>query len=548
MKKKIFLLIFFTLVSFILYSCDRQTTSATTIVTSTNLTTISSTNNTTLPSSNPTTFTSEPQLTTTVGSPRIRNLAITPGANAGSISVYIAALSSSSQIYYIVTEYEATTPTTLEVVSGINYQDVTVIVAGSATYQVYTLINDFDEAKTYMVHIVLEEKGVYTDVISRRTTTKNQFEAGTFGNGTDIDPFQIHSYWQLELIATDQYGYTAEAYYIMTEDIDLADGGYGPDGKSWVPIGKQNGLNRKFSGRFDGDGHTISNLFIESTTGTEKWGLFQETAVDSTITNLHLNNVSVKVNGFRIAALVGYSKGNISNIAVTNAIIEQTAGEGQVGAVVGAFYDTGSMYQVYSDAQVIATGRRVGGLIGAATTNAGFDTVRISDVAFTGSVSGTEATSRQFGGILGAGTGVLLSNAYSSAQVSGVRQIGGVIGYVEGSGTVTSIIKDCIYNGSGVLANALDEYTTIGIGLILGDASITKGPFEVINCFSSTASTITTTGNPSSRQTDGTSSAPEDFGLLIFYETSLPTWNLSYVWILNSQNVPSLRLASLQGE
>jgi hypothetical protein len=474
--------------------------------------------------------------------PRISNLAIQSGSTAGSITIYVSALTSDTTIRYIITDHEAQIPTPTEVLEAVDYRDNEVLAAGYADLRVFSTLTGFEESVRYMIHVVLERDGLFSEVISRRVLTKNQFEAGTYGTGTYEDPFQIHSAWQLELIATDEYGYTADAHYLMVADIDLAEAGYGQGGKSWVPIGKQNGMNRKFSGVFDGGGHTISNLWIDADAGTEKWGLFQETAVDSLITNIHLTGVTIKVNGFRIAALVGYSKGFVSNVSVTDAIIEQTAGEGQVGAIVGAFYDTGSLYKAYSDATVIATGRRVGGLVGAATTNAGFDAVWIADVAFTGSVTGIEVTSRQLGGILGAGTGAQVSRAYVNATIDGVRQIGGVVGYMEGSGLVTGTIRDCVYDGNGINANGSDLNSTIGIGLILGDASITKGPFEVLNCYSNDSASITTVGSPSSRQTDGIRVPSESFSQVTFFGDHLLSWSFVNIWIMSQDDRPDIRL------
>jgi hypothetical protein len=393
-----------------------------------------------------------------------------------------------------------------------------------------------------MVHIVLEENGVLSAVVSRKVLTKNQFEAGLFGSGTEEDPFQISSVWQLELIGTNEYGYTMEAHYIMTSDIDLKDGGYERDVKSWVPIGKQNGLNRKFSGVFDGDGYTIYNLYIESTAGTEKWGLFQETNIDSVVKNIHLDGVYVKVSGFRIAGLIGYAKGFVYNVSVTNAHIEQTAGEGQVGSIIGAFYDTGTLFRAESDATVIAVGRRVGGLVGAATTNNGFDTVRIYDSKFTGSVTGNDVTARQYGGILGAGTGVIVERVFSNATVSGVRQVGGIVGYVEGLGTITAIIRDAVYAGTLVNASGSDGSTTIAIGLILGDASITKGPFEVINTYANSDAIYTLVEANSSRHHHGTPISETSLMSIDFYQQQLGTWNFTNIWNISETEFPSVRL------
>ena len=460
---------------------------------------------------------------------RYENLAIRPGTEKGSIAIAVSALKEDATIYYLITDYDALSPTADQVKAGQSYEGVTVHRFGQAIRRLLVEVTGLGEEVTYMVHTVIHDGKTFSDVQSRRVLTKNEFQAGLFGAGTEEDPFQINAVWQLELIGTDEYGYGVNNHYILTSDIDLADGGYGPEGKSWVPIGKQNGMNRKFGGVFDGNGHTIYNLHIDVDTGTEKWGLFQETNFDSVIKDVHLENVYVRASGFRIAGLVGYAKGSIYNVSVMNAHIEQISGEGQVGAIVGAFYDTGTLFRATSDAQIIATGRRVGGLVGAATTNSGYDAVRIFDVSFTGSLEGTDVTSRQYGGILGAGTAVILTRAHSSASISAVRQVGGIVGYIEGISTVTAIISDTLYTGTALTANGIDGNTTVGIARILGDASITKGPYEVHNSYANEATVIQTVGNNASRRAEGTSF---DVSTLneAFFSNNLSDFNFSSVW------------------
>ena len=78
----------------------------------------------------------------------------------------------------------------------------------------------------------------------------------------------------------------------LASNIDLA-------GKSWTPIGN---WDVPFAGTFDGNGYTISNLYINDATG-EGLGFFG-VAANATIQNVNLHNV--KVNGYSmVAGLVG---------------------------------------------------------------------------------------------------------------------------------------------------------------------------------------------------------------------------------------------------
>ncbi len=473
--------------------------------------------------------------------PRYENVALKAGNAEGSIQLSVSSPSQQATIYYLITEQDALHPTADEVKAGVNYRSQEVLRAGSATNRLFITLTGFESETTYLVHTVLFENDLFSEVLSRKVRTKNAFEAGLFGSGTEEDPFQIDSVFQLELIGTDEYGYTMDAHYIQTKDIDLTEGGYGEFGKSWVPIGKQNGMNRKFSGVYDGNGYTISNLYIVNNSGTEKWGLFQETNFDSIVRNVHLENVYVKVSGFRIAGLIGYAKGFVYNVSVKNAHVEQTAGEGQVALIIGAFYDTGTLFRAEAEGNVIATGRRVGGVVGAATTNSGYDAVRITDVSFQGSITGFDATARQYGGILGAGTGTIVARTFVDATIVAVRQVGGIVGYMEGMGSITGSVSDSIYAGQSIEANGLDGNATVGIGKILGDASITKGPYEVINSFSNQDAVILTVGNNSSRHSHGNQVAITEFMLQTFYQNFLSAWNMSNTWLLVENQYPKLR-------
>lgn len=68
------------------------------------------------------------------------------------------------------------------------------------------------------------------------------------GDGTESDPYVIMTPTQLDEVRNDLH-----AYYVLGADIDLS--GYA----SWDPIGA---FKEPFTGTFDGDGHTISNLKV----------------------------------------------------------------------------------------------------------------------------------------------------------------------------------------------------------------------------------------------------------------------------------------------
>lgn len=70
------------------------------------------------------------------------------------------------------------------------------------------------------------------------------------GDGTEASPYEIENGEQLAWLAqTVNAGKgSTRLYAVLTEDIDLGDG-------AWTPIGAD---SHEFTGRFDGQGHTVS--------------------------------------------------------------------------------------------------------------------------------------------------------------------------------------------------------------------------------------------------------------------------------------------------
>ena len=137
--------------------------------------------------------------------------------------------------------------------------------------------------------------------------------AGSFagGSGTEADPFQIETIQQLALLAdVINRSYDFEHYdedelyryghYVLTADISLNDTAdfdtwqnTAPE-YAWESIGCKDaqGLMHEFRGVFDGQGHTISGLYLPGDVHTEGGGLFGK--VDkATIRNVTLRTPSL---------------------------------------------------------------------------------------------------------------------------------------------------------------------------------------------------------------------------------------------------------------
>ena len=146
---------------------------------------------------------------------------------------------------------------------------------------------------------------------------------------------------------------------LLMNDIDLS------VYPNWSPIGTLNlnwsDVSRPFSGVFDGQNHTISNLTCTSVTNGYA-GLFGN--FDGTVQNLILRDAQVTVEGLQAAAVVCENyKGQVLNCAMIGGSVK---GKGVAGGVV--CYNRGTVENCYATGDVTSlSGGRVcyaGGVVG----------------------------------------------------------------------------------------------------------------------------------------------------------------------------------------
>ena len=246
---------------------------------------------------------------------------------------------------------------------------------------------------------------------------------GAAAAGKD-DPIEIDT---PEALAEIGKTYPLDGNYILTEDIDLG----GSETNPWTPIGN-------FNGTFDGGGHTISGLYINSSNNYA--GLFGDVGGGGTVKNLTVEgsvtgsgvtggvvgynfggtvsgcNSGVTVNGDTAGGVVGMNSGTVSNCYNTGAV----SGESAAG-VVGENYG-GTVSNCYNTGAV--SGKSAAGVVG---MNSG----TVSNCYNTGAVSGESAA-----GVVGENYGGTVSNCYNTGAVSG-KSAAGVVGENYG-GTVSN--------------------------------------------------------------------------------------------------------------
>lgn len=141
------------------------------------------------------------------------------------------------------------------------------------------------------------------------------------GAGTESNPYQITNAKQLDQVRF--YTNIDGVYFKMMNDIDMKDylnENYITEG--WQPIGQSsNIINQKsFKGVFDGGGHKVTNLFINSSTSND-CGFFGMISY-ATVKNLSISGSVEGINCSYICGLAGFA---------INSVISNCSFEGNIG-------------------------------------------------------------------------------------------------------------------------------------------------------------------------------------------------------------------------
>ena len=198
---------------------------------------------------------------------------------------------------------------------------------------------------------------------------------------------------------------------VIDRDDDYYHGGSG-----WEPLG-DSGQN-PFRATFDGNNHTISNLFINRTGSISNHiGLFGQLdgvtvrrgqLDDATVRRVHLADAKVTGNN-HVGALVGHiTLGIVSHSSSSGTV----SGVDNVGGLVGTLYSTRRVVEYsHSSASVTSTGIRVGGLVGRANGS-----LRVCYA--TGAVTGANYV----GGLAGYGGGAIYASyATGAVAATGIK-------------------------------------------------------------------------------------------------------------------------------
>lgn len=277
------------------------------------------------------------------------------------------------------------------------------------TYYVTAYVDDIENDESYSTTVT-----IYVDEDADDSTddSTNEVErdicSNLDGEGTISNPYEVYDSESLNCIEDN-----LSSHYIQTADIDLSneENAYGSTG--FDPIGSYSitGNSNSFTGSYDGQDYTISNLNIvdyESTTGV---GLFA-TAENAELRNMTIEDVSVE-GGAGVGGLVGYAENiHIDNVDVDGVV----TGDRSIGVIIGDSDENSIISNSYAHGQIQSYDSAGGGLVG---QNSGEISNSNSDVTVVGEENA--------GGLVGRNAGII-TDSYSIDSVTGYNRMGGLVG------------------------------------------------------------------------------------------------------------------------
>lgn len=331
------------------------------------------------------------------------------------------------------------------------------------------------------------------------------------GLGTAAEPYQITTANQLNEIRDD-----LGKYYILMNDIDL---GVIPYDVGWIPIDN-------FSGTLDGQGYTISNLYITNNEGESSRGFFGVLNTGGpTIKNCNLLGVDItaKDNAGGLIGMLGYNASGLTveNCTVTGNIVTEEAAGGLIGRIYRNANGTsgGTIINCHANVDVRSEKSRAGGLIaGIVISHANKHkaiTMTINDCSASGSVVSQGYVSGSLGvgsygtagGLIGdldangKCTRVSINRCYATGDVSGLEDtsgvawVGGFIGHSNGAmySPYETSIRECYATGNvrGKTASGFGRnrsrsymYNCFSLGNVEGNDSAYGFGGGFSNCYS----------------------------------------------------------------
>ena len=278
-------------------------------------------------------------------------------------------------------------------------------------------------------------------------TTTNKDIAPLFldvyvGGGSKANPFYIKNQTDLSRIGEAEDVFKLNSSYKLANDIAIL------GDTTWMSIGS-NGANEpteEFTGIFDGQGNTISNVNLANDLYA---GLFAKIGATGVVSNLIVSNVNISGNCAYAGGIAAVNNGTIRDCYVTSGSLTSTYPGACIGGIVGnneSVTSTATIYKCLSNVTINSTNvDKIGGIAG---RNAGAEV----NYCYTETNTAITATTNAIvGGIVGQNT---YSSQYTSA-VAGCYVLGTFNG--ENTNTHGGIVGVNDYNSSTTIADKTNK-------------------------------------------------------------------------------------------
>ena len=281
-----------------------------------------------------------------------------------------------------------------------------------------------------------------------------------FGIGTIVNPYQI---WEPKDLHCVRYFLSSNFKVMTTIDLNhqilsYYTGWYDPI-SGWSPIIDPINSTIEFSANFNGNNQIIKNMYIYRPILAEgkgcDSGLFAGLDTTAIVYNLNIEDVNLALSGG--GALFGYNYGSVDKVSVNGG---QIRGSCSMGGLGGCNYGDGRINQSNSN------------------------NLNVSLKLFPGV---TDINALGFGGLIGENKG-LINQCYSTANVSGVYNVGGLVGFhsnfLESANPgLNTLISNSYAKGNVEITDLEPEPPQTNIGGLIGQLAVTP---EIDNNYSTT--------------------------------------------------------------
>ncbi|MCD7736759.1 MAG: hypothetical protein LUI07_07355, partial [Lachnospiraceae bacterium] len=330
--------------------------------------------------------------------------------------------------------------------------------------------------------------------------------------------YEIGNAGQLFWFAALVNGGSTSASAVLTADIDLnpgfsfsaQDGTYTGSGtpRSWTPIGGGSSSSNAYAGSFDGNGHTVSGIYINASTMYQ--GLFGG-LYGGTVQNVTVSNSSITGTQY-VGGIAGkLVANNVITGCVNNGYVKGSSSSSTyTGGIAGYIYNS-TVSGCTNHGNVAGAGYYVCGVVGLAASGA---STCVTDCHNTGDVSGS---SQYVGGVIGyikSSCTTDIANCSNSGNITGGSYYaGGVIGYASITATVVNCSNEGDVsaggydvggivgylpssNGISTCCNSGNISGTTYVGGIVGNASVSTG-YSIADCLNiGSVSATASSGTP----------------------------------------------------